>query len=139
MSVFIPPVNLDIDLKLVRANLFPIPPPPPNQKRSPQRKGHLLALSISIFNAGDAPIRLLGKKWLIDNHDGNHYVFESSHIFNVRPLLCPNQLFAINGFHEVNPPSNVFLTLFGRDNDGNIFRTATLNIHPPEKRKRTRR
>lgn len=131
------PINTDLDLKIVRATLLSRPPASPkNRKEESEKNEHILAFSLSIRNTGDEAVRLTGKKWIIEHADKTFDVFETSQVFNARPILLPNQVFAFNGYHVVVPPAALHLTLLGKNDTSTPFRSKTLVIHPPSKRGR---
>ena len=135
------PVNRYLDLKIVRATLLSRPPLRKGDKAvlEDEKHDHLLAFSLSIRNEGNQAIRLTGKKWIVEHADKTFDVFESSQVFNARPLLLPDQIFAYNGYHVVLPPAGLHLTLLGKDETGSLFRSKTIVIHPPEKKKPKRK
>lgn len=134
---FLLPINTDLDLKVIRATLLTRPPSSSkNEGEQDGKDDHILSFSISIRNAGNEAIRLTGKKWVIEHANKTFDVFESSTVFNSRPILLPGQIFAFNGYHVVIPPAALHLTLLGKNDSSLPFRTKTLVIHPPSKRKR---
>lgn len=129
------PLNTDLELKIVRATLLSRPSPQQEENDEPvqEKNNHLLAFSVSIRNRGKEAIRLTGKKWVIEHADKTFDVFESSQVFNTRPLLLPGQIFAFNGYHLVLPPAGLHLTLLGKNESSAVFRSKTVVIHPPGK------
>lgn len=88
----------------------------------------IILYGLSMRNVSDAPVRLIGRKWVCRSADGDTDVTEGDSLFNSRPLLMPGEVFAFNGFHLVSPPAAISLTLIGRDDDGHIFRTPTYRL-----------
>lgn len=68
--------------------------------------------NVSIRNAGDGAVRIIGKKWTVRSHEDGTQVIEGDELFGSRPLLCQGQIFAVQrpsdasaaGAHPVDSP-----------------------------------
>lgn len=87
-----------------------------------------IMLNISMRNISKEPVRLIGRKWIINSAEDQSDVVEGDTVFNTHPLLCPGQIFSISGFHIVRQPASLSLTLLGKDNHGENFITLPLVI-----------
>lgn len=92
----------------------------------PGRK--IVLYGVSMRNVSEAPVRVIGRKWVCVSAGGETDVTEGDSLFHSRPLLMPGEVFAFNGFHLVSPPAAISLTLIGRDDDGHIFRTPAYRL-----------
>ena len=52
--------------------------------------------NVSIRNAGDGAVRIIGKKWTVRSHGDGTQIIEGDELFGSRPLLCQGQIFAFN-------------------------------------------
>ena len=61
--------------------------------------------NVSIRNAGDGAVRIIGKKWTVRSHEDGTQVIEGDELFGSRPLLCQGQIFAFNGLQMLRLPA----------------------------------
>lgn len=87
---------------------------------------------VSIRNISDSPVRIIGRKWIMNSSNREVDVIEGDNLFGSRPLLLPGQIFAVKGFHLVEPPVRISLTLIGRDDNGHIFQTPPYRLKRPQ-------
>ncbi len=84
---------------------------------------------ISICNTGLHPVRLLGRKWILRERNGNTRIIEASKVFNDYPTLAPGAVFSCSGCHEFDtPPVAMELRIFGNDELGTPFISAPLHF-----------
>lgn len=88
-----------------------------------------LILTVSMRNVSDEPLRLMGRKWIINSANDHTDIVEGDTVFNTHPLLCPGQIFSFTGFHIVRQPAELTLILLGKDNHGANFRTPPLTVN----------
>ncbi len=84
---------------------------------------------ISICNTGQHPVRLMGRKWILRERNGNTRIVEAARIFNESPVLAPGDVFACSGTQEFDtPPVAMELRLFGTDEFGSPFISEPLRF-----------
>lgn len=54
--------------------------------------------NVSIRNAGDGAVRIIGKKWTVRSHEDGTQVIEGDELFGSRPLLCQGQILRSTAF-----------------------------------------
>lgn len=84
--------------------------------------------NVSIRNAGDGAVRIIGKKWTIHSHEEGIQVIECDEVFGSRPLLCPGEIFAFNGLQMLQLPAHFHLTLLVRDEAGILYHTDPVSL-----------
>lgn len=62
-------------------------------------KPHAFVYFITIHNASDRTVRLLGRKWVLENLDGSRLVVEGDGIVGETPRLTPGEEFSYNSYH----------------------------------------
>jgi ApaG protein len=65
----------------------------------PADKPHTFVYFITIHNASDRLVTLLGRKWVIENEDGSRVVIEGDKIVGETPRLEPGEEFTYNSYH----------------------------------------
>lgn len=65
----------------------------------PADKPHAFVYFITIHNASDHTVNLLGRKWVITHADGSRQVLEGDGIVGERPVLPPGESFSYNSYH----------------------------------------
>ena len=84
--------------------------------------------NVSIRNAGDGAVRIIGKKWTVCSHEDGTQVIEGDELFGSRPLLCQGQIFAFNGLQMLRLPARIQLTLLVRDEAGILYHTDPVSL-----------
>lgn len=84
---------------------------------------------LCMHNAGDASIRLRGRKWLLQNAEGETRIVEAAQVFNQYPVLTPGAVFTCSGHQEfARRPVNMEVRFFGTDQWGTPFITPALTF-----------
>jgi ApaG protein len=65
----------------------------------PADKPHAFVYFITIHNASDRTVTLLGRKWVILHADGTRLVIEGDKIVGETPRLAPGEQFSYNSYH----------------------------------------
>lgn len=65
----------------------------------PVDKPHAFVYFVTIRNASEHTVTLLGRKWVIDHHDGDRMVIEGDKIVGETPRLPPGEEFSYNSYH----------------------------------------
>lgn len=65
----------------------------------PADKPHAFVYFITIQNASDRTITLLGRKWVVLHADGSQLVIEGDKIVGETPRLAPGEVFSYNSYH----------------------------------------
>lgn len=65
----------------------------------PPETPHVFVYFITIENRSDRTVTLLGRKWIIQDEDGETLVLEGDKIVGEEPELSPGEQFSYNSFH----------------------------------------
>ncbi|MCX6938798.1 MAG: ApaG domain [Verrucomicrobia bacterium] len=65
----------------------------------PPDQPHAFVYFITIHNASEHTLTLLGRKWVIAREDGTRQVIEGDGIVGERPVLAPGESFSYNSYH----------------------------------------
>ena len=84
----------------------------------PPGKPHAFVYYITISNAPDRVITLLGRKWVIEHADGTHLVVEGERIVGEAPRLAPGESFSYNSYHATGQDAVAHGCFFGVDEQG---------------------
>lgn len=85
----------------------------------PPDKPHAFVYFVTIRNASDRTVTLLGRKWVIENADGSRTVIEGDRIVGETPRLAPGEQFSYNSFHVTGADARVHGSFHGLDDHGN--------------------
>ena len=84
----------------------------------PADKPHAFVYYITIRNASDRSVLLLGRKWVIDYGSGNQQVVEGDKIVGETPRLAPGEEFSYNSHHVTGCDAHVKGCFHGVDDSG---------------------
>jgi ApaG protein len=84
----------------------------------PLDKPHAFVYFITIENGSERRIQLLGRKWVVEQADGERLVIEGDKIVGETPRLAPGESFSYNSFHVTGTNSRVIGSFHGTDEDG---------------------
>ena len=84
----------------------------------PEDKPHAFVYYITIRNASDRTVTLLGRKWVIDYGAGNRQVIEGDKIVGETPRLAPGEEFSYNSHHVTGCDARVQGGFHGVDESG---------------------
>lgn len=85
----------------------------------PTDKPHAFVYFITIANASDRTVTLLGRKWVIEQCDGERLVVEGDKIVGETPRLAPGEQFAYNSYHMTGTNARALGSFHGIDEFGN--------------------
>lgn len=92
--------------------------------RLPDTSGgsYQIAFRILLSNSSELSVRLLGRKWILRDNNGQTRLIEADGIFNQHPLLQPGDVFAYTGRHTfTEPPTHMEVMFFGLNQAGFPF------------------
>jgi ApaG protein len=81
----------------------------------PADRPHAFIYYLTIRNASDRAVTLLGRKWIIDNFDGTQEILEGDKIVGETPHLAPGQEFSYNSYHITGVGARVHGSFHGVD------------------------
>jgi ApaG protein len=84
----------------------------------PAGEPHAFVYFITIRNASDRTVQLLGRKWVIAHADGTQKVFEGDKIVGETPRLAPGEHFSYNSYHTTGVGARVQGSFHGVDETG---------------------
>jgi ApaG protein len=85
----------------------------------PADKPHAFVYFITIRNATDRIVTLLGRKWVIQHSDGEQLVVEADKIVGETPRLAPSEQFSYNSYHMTGVDARAHGSFHGVDEFGN--------------------
>ena len=85
----------------------------------PADRPHAFVYFVSIHNGSDFHVDLLGRKWVIEQIDGERLIIEGDKIVGETPHLAPGESFEYNSYHITNCDARVVGSFHGRDEAGN--------------------
>jgi ApaG protein len=85
----------------------------------PEDKPHAFVYFITIQNASDRTVTLLGRKWVIHHADGEHLVVEGDKIVGETPRIAPGEQFSYNSYHMTGTNAKAQGSFHGVDEFGN--------------------
>lgn len=114
------PVYAPLELRLIMSGVQALRRPRPVYRS---------LFRINICNTGNHPVRLLGRKWILRERNGNTRIVEAARIFNESPVLGPGAVFECSGTQEFDtPPVAMELRIFGTDELGTPFISEPLRF-----------
>ena len=84
----------------------------------PPDKPHAFVYFITISNASDRTVTLLGRKWVIEHTDGSRLVVEGDKIVGETPRLAPGESFSYNSYHVTGVDARALGSFHGLDEYG---------------------
>ncbi|MBL9199291.1 MAG: ApaG domain [Opitutaceae bacterium] len=85
----------------------------------PEDKPHAFVYFITIRNASDRTVTLLGRKWVVVHADGTQLVVEGDKIVGETPRLAPGEEFSYNSYHVTGCDAESRGSFHGVDEHGN--------------------
>ncbi len=80
---------------------------------SPPDKPYPFIYFITIYNESDRVIRILGRKWLVIEGEGECVVVEGNGVIGETPTLKPGEDFSYNSYHVVASSGEAAGALYG--------------------------
>ncbi|MFM8336565.1 MAG: Co(2+)/Mg(2+) efflux protein ApaG [Opitutaceae bacterium] len=84
----------------------------------PSDKPHAFVYYITIRNTSACTVTLLGRKWVVEQVDGDRLVIEGDKIVGETPRLTPGEEFSYNSFHVTGVDAVVHGSFHGIDEAG---------------------
>lgn len=84
----------------------------------PADKPHAFVYYITIRNSSACTVTLLGRKWVVEQADGERLVIEGDKIVGEIPRLTPGEEFSYNSFHVTGVDAVVHGSFHGIDEAG---------------------
>jgi len=84
----------------------------------PPDKPHAFVYFVSIHNASDRTVTLLGRKWVVVHADGTRLVIEGDKIVGETPRLAPGEQFSYNSYHVTGCDAAAHGSFHGVDEHG---------------------
>ena len=84
----------------------------------PADKPHAFVYYITISNASDRIVTLLGRKWVVLHADGSRLVIEGDRIVGETPRLAPGEQFSYNSYHITGCDATAHGAFHGVDEHG---------------------
>jgi ApaG protein len=85
----------------------------------PADKPHAFVYFVTIHNASEHTVTLLGRKWVVQHADGTRLVIEGDKIVGETPRLGPGEQFSYNSYHVTGCDSSAHGSFHGVDDQGN--------------------
>ena len=85
---------------------------------APEDKPHPFVYFITILNDSTERVRILGRKWIIREADGEVSVVEGDGVVGQTPVLEPGDNFSYNSYHVVAGNAEVSGAFFGTTSAG---------------------
>ncbi len=84
----------------------------------PEDKPHAFVYFVTIYNGSSVAVDLIGRKWVLEQVDGERIVLEGDKIVGETPHLEPGESFAYNSYHITSCDARVVGSFHGRDELG---------------------
>lgn len=81
-------------------------------------KPHAFVYFITIENGSSRTVELLGRKWVVEQDDGEREIIEGEKIVGETPRLAPGESFTYNSYHVTGKNARVIGSFHGRDDEG---------------------
>tara|TARA_B100001093_G_scaffold158765_1_gene151252 strand:+ start:246 stop:653 length:408 start_codon:yes stop_codon:yes gene_type:complete len=85
---------------------------------APKDRPHPFVYFISIINRSQQEVRILGRKWVIQQENDKWIVVEGDGVVNQEPLIKPGDDFTYNSYHVIGDNSTARGSFFGEADDG---------------------
>ncbi|MDX2109965.1 MAG: ApaG domain [Verrucomicrobiota bacterium] len=104
---------------------------------TPPGTPHIFVYFLTIRNNSDTKVTLLGRKWVIQQVDGETLVIEGDKIVGQTPTLAPGEVFSYNSFHITGISSRAQGSFQGIDDMGEriMVRIPAFDLTLPEEKR----
>ncbi|MFT4638954.1 MAG: ApaG protein [Verrucomicrobiales bacterium] len=85
---------------------------------APKDRPHPFVYFISIINRSDQEVRIMGRKWVIQQENGEWIVVEGDGVVNQEPVIKPGDDFTYNSYHVIGDNSRATGSFFGETPNG---------------------
>lgn len=100
---------------------------------APVDRPHPFAYHLSIHNASEQAVTIVGRKWIVTDLHGDVLVVEGEGVVGHKPHLDPGQSFSYNSYHVIKDTSTAQGTFFGQTDQGQpvFVRVPEFAMNPP--------
>ncbi len=91
---------------------------------APKDRPHPFVYFISIINRSNVEVRIVGRKWIIRQANGDCLVVEGDGVVNKEPVIKPGDDFTYNSYHVIGDHSKASGAFFGETEEGALIRVA---------------
>ena len=84
---------------------------------APVDKPHPFVYFITVVNNSSERVRIIGRKWIVREQDGETTVVEGDGVVGQTPILEPGEDFSYNSYHVVADSASAQGALFGKTAD----------------------
>ena len=84
----------------------------------PADRPHAFVYFITIENRSERTVELHGRKWVLEQDDGERQVIEGDKIVGEIPRIAPGESFTYNSYHVTGANSRVIGSFHGTDDTG---------------------
>jgi len=84
----------------------------------PPEQPHAFIYFLTIHNASDRTVTLVGRKWIVEHADGTRLVIEGDRIVGQTPSLAPGTSFSYNSYHLTTANAQAHGSFHGVDAAG---------------------
>jgi ApaG protein len=101
---------------------------------APEAKPHPFVYFISIHNQSSQPVTIRGRKWVVQEDEGEITVVEGDGVVGQTPVIEPGGHFSYNSYHVVARAARVSGAFFGETSQGDWFfsRIPEFRLELPE-------
>ena len=89
----------------------------------PPETPHVFIYFLTIANHSDRAVKLLGRKWIIQDEEGETLVVEGDKIVGEEPELLPGESFSYNSFHIGSCNATAHASFHGYEENGDRIHT----------------
>lgn len=91
---------------------------------APSEKPHPFVYFMSIINESSKTLRVLSRKWIVREKNGEITVVEGEGVVGERPLLRPKNRFSYNSYHVIADRGSAEGSFFAVTSEGDFVRAA---------------
>ena len=101
---------------------------------APTDKPHPFVYFITILNESSERVRIVGRKWVVNDEGGETTVVEGDGVVGQSPLLEPGEDFSYNSYHITAQNAKVQGSFFGVTNTGDkvLARIPSFKLELPD-------
>lgn len=112
-STILQGLQVNLDRLVYEGNTGSLPPETP----------HAFIYFITIANLTDRQVKLLGRKWVVEEANGHTQVLEGDKIVGKTPILKPGEAFSYNSYHVTANHARAYGAFYGVDEWNNPVHT----------------
>lgn len=85
---------------------------------APEDKPHPFVYFINVINDSSEQVTLLGRKWMVREHDGELAILEGDGIVGQRPVIASNDRYSYNSYHVLAGSGTAWGAFYGMTDSG---------------------